>query len=572
MSYQTDFINQVKEGARNGWGKYKILPSISIAQAILESNWGRSELAEKANNLFGIKGDHNGESYTVATKEFVDGKFITVEAAFRKYPSWNESIEDHGQFFTSTNWRKDNYKKVVGETNYRTAALELSKSGYATDPNYAKKLTDLIEAHNLTEYDAGIAEGKTGGRIVVDPGHGGTDPGASGNGLTEKVWNLEVSKIIADKLDELGHFVKLTRVGDETVGLSQRAKIANDWNADVFLSVHFNAFNGTANGWEDFIYNQLGSNSKAPELQNTVHAEILPVLSKYGLGNRGKKRANFAVVRETKMAALLIEAGFADNYNDAQVLKQAQYKEDLATAIANGIHKFLGSSNTLKPKPVKEQPPKTTAPTGSTYVVKSGDTLSAIAQRFNLTVDNLAAWNNIENRNLIRPGQALTIKEGTTNYTVRSGDTLSEIAKRFNTSVDALVSLNGIRNPDIIQVGQQIKVNGTATVPAPPKQTQQKTYRVKAGDTLSEIAQRFGTTTNQLASRNGIANANLIRVGQVLSIGGATSQPAARTYTVKSGDTLSEIAQRLGTTTKQLQTKNNIKNANLINVGQKLKY
>src|SRR5699024_3564198 len=207
-----------------------------------------------------------------------------------------------------------------------------------------------------------------------------------------------------------------------------------------------------------------------------------------------------------------------------------------------------------------------------TYVVKSGDTLSGIAQRFNLTVDNLAAWNNIENRNLIRPGQALTIKEGTTTYTVRSGDTLSEIATRFNTSVDALVSLNDIRNPDIIQVGQQIKVNSTATVPAPPKQTQQKTYRVKAGDTLSEIAQRFGTTTNQLASRNGIANANLIRVGQVLTIGGATSQPAARTYTVKSGDTLSEIAQRLGTTTKQLQTKNNIKNANLIHVGQKLKY
>lgn len=523
MSHKNSFINQVKEGARNGWEKYKILPSISIAQAILESNWGRSELATKANNLFGIKGDHNGASYTVATKEFVDGKFITVDAAFRKYPSWNESIEDHGQFFTSTNWRKDNYKKVVGETDYRTAAGELSNSGYATDPNYSKKLTDLIEAHNLTEYDAGIAKGKTGGRIVVDPGHGGTDPGASGNGLTEKVWNLEVSKIIADKLDELGHFVKLTRVGDETVGLSQRARIANSWNADVFLSVHFNAYNGIANGWEDFIYNQLGSHSKAPELQNTVHAEILPVLSKYGLGNRGKKRANFAVVRETKMAALLIEGGFADNYNDAQVLKQAQYKEDLATAIANGIHKFLGSSNTLKPKPIKEQPPKTTAPTGSTYVVKSGDTLS-------------------------------------------------EIAKRFNTSVDALVSLNGIRNPDIIQVGQQIKVNGTGTVPTPPKQTQQKTYRVKSGDTLSEIAQRFGTTTNQLASRNGIANANLIRVGQVLSIGGATSQPAARTYTVKSGDTLSEIAQRLGTTTKQLQTKNNIKNANLINVGQKLKY
>ena len=152
---QSHFLNAIKQGAMDG-AKEGVLPSITAAQAILESGWGSSELAKAPNNnLFGIKDseDWNGESVTVLTQEYVNGGYITVNAAFRKYASWNDSVVDHAKFFTSTEWRKNNYRKVVNETDYRIAAQELKNAGYATDPSYAGKLIRLIEAYKLYEWD-----------------------------------------------------------------------------------------------------------------------------------------------------------------------------------------------------------------------------------------------------------------------------------------------------------------------------------------------------------------------------------------------------------------------------------
>ena len=152
---QSQFLSAIKQGAMDG-AKEGVLPSITAAQAILESGWGSSELAKAPNNnLFGIKdsGDWNGEIVTVPTQEYVNGDYITVNAAFRKYASWNDSVVDHAKFFTSTEWRKNNYRKVVNETDYRIAAQELKNAGYATDPGYAGKLISLIEAYKLYEWD-----------------------------------------------------------------------------------------------------------------------------------------------------------------------------------------------------------------------------------------------------------------------------------------------------------------------------------------------------------------------------------------------------------------------------------
>ena len=153
---QRHFLSAIKQGAMDG-AKEGILPSITAAQAILESGWGRSELAKVPNNnLFGIKDseDWHGEIVTVPTQEYLNGDYITVNAAFRKYASWNDSVVDHAKFFTSTEWRKDNYRKVVNETDYRIAAQELKNAGYATDPSYPGKLIRLIEAYKLYEWDA----------------------------------------------------------------------------------------------------------------------------------------------------------------------------------------------------------------------------------------------------------------------------------------------------------------------------------------------------------------------------------------------------------------------------------
>ena len=152
---QRQFLSAIKQGAMDG-AKEGILPSITAAQAILESGWGSSQLAKVPNNnLFGIKDseDWHGEIVTVPTQEYLNGDYITVNAAFRKYVSWNDSVVDHAKFFTSTEWRKDNYRKVVNETDYRIAAQELKNAGYATDPSYPGKLIRLIEAYKLYEWD-----------------------------------------------------------------------------------------------------------------------------------------------------------------------------------------------------------------------------------------------------------------------------------------------------------------------------------------------------------------------------------------------------------------------------------
>ena len=159
----SNFIEEVK---RNIPSNTKILPSVIVAQSILESSRGTSELALKANNLFGIKGDYNGQSYTVGTKEYLNGRWTTVNAAFKKYPSYRESIIDHSNFFTSTPWRTQNYKSVLNTKDYKTQARALQSCGYATDPQYANKLINLIETNNLSSLDGNTGGNSVGYKIV----------------------------------------------------------------------------------------------------------------------------------------------------------------------------------------------------------------------------------------------------------------------------------------------------------------------------------------------------------------------------------------------------------------------
>lgn len=150
------------------------------------------------------------------------------------------------------------------------------------------------------------------------------------------------------------------------------------------------------------------------------------------------------------------------------------------------------------------------------YTVQSGDTLSGIAQRFGTTTQNLVQLNNISNPNLIYPGQVLkisgTLGSGITlTYTVQSGDILSGIAQKFGTTTANLVQINNISNPNLIYPGQVLKITGSSA-------SVTQTYTVRSGDTLSGIAQKYGTTTANLAQINNISNPNLIYPGQVIRI------------------------------------------------------
>lgn len=151
-------------------------------------------------------------------------------------------------------------------------------------------------------------------------------------------------------------------------------------------------------------------------------------------------------------------------------------------------------------------------------------------------------------------------------YTVKKGDTLSEIAKEYGTTVDKIATLNNISNTNLIYVGQYLVIPTTSNANV----STATTYTVKNGDTLSGIANRFGTTYQKLAEINGISDPNKIFAGQVIKITG-TSSNTTRTYTVKSGDNLTKIAKQFNTTVDSLVSKNGIKDKNKIYVGQVLK-
>ena len=176
-----DFIKEIAPYATKYMKLEGILASLTIGQAIVESDFGKSELAIKANNLFGIKASKtwDGPVYEKKSKEFVDGELIEVLAPFCKFKSLEECIEYRSSIFL----RKPRYAKLWGVTDYKEACRIIYESGYATDPNYPEKLIQVIEERRLYRFDK---EDESMVKIFIDPGHGGTDPGAVGNGLQEK--------------------------------------------------------------------------------------------------------------------------------------------------------------------------------------------------------------------------------------------------------------------------------------------------------------------------------------------------------------------------------------------------
>lgn len=147
---QQKFINSVKVEALISYEEHDVLPSLTIAQAILESSWGKSTLTIKGNNLFGVKAysDWTGSSISLATKEYVKGKYIHTTAKFKSYSTLNESIKDHTLLLSS-----ERYSRVRNSKDYKEACNAIYKCGYATSPTYSNSLINIIECYELNQYD-----------------------------------------------------------------------------------------------------------------------------------------------------------------------------------------------------------------------------------------------------------------------------------------------------------------------------------------------------------------------------------------------------------------------------------
>lgn len=147
----TEFIMRLTTPAIESQCKSGIPASITIAQAALESAWGESGLAKSGNNLFGIKADSRwrGETLTLNTREFIKGQWVVVPAKWRKYGSWQSSIDDHAAFLKLN----PRYKPCFLCTTAQAFAHALTQAGYATDPDYANKLIALMNRHQLQPLD-----------------------------------------------------------------------------------------------------------------------------------------------------------------------------------------------------------------------------------------------------------------------------------------------------------------------------------------------------------------------------------------------------------------------------------
>ncbi|WP_079504650.1 N-acetylmuramoyl-L-alanine amidase [Mesobacillus jeotgali] len=173
-------------------------------------------------------------------------------------------------------------------------------------------------------------------KLYLDPGHGGSDPGAQGNGLQEKNLTLDIAlkirSILENEYESID--IRMSRTSDITKSLDQRTNEANAWGADFYLSIHINSFNGSASGYEDYIYIGLSDNSATARYRDIIHEEVMKLTQ---LNDRGKKKADFHVLRESNMDAMLSENGFIDNTQDAALMKQESWQRDIARGHANGI-------------------------------------------------------------------------------------------------------------------------------------------------------------------------------------------------------------------------------------------
>ncbi len=407
--------------------------------------------------------------------------------------------------------------------------------------------------------------------IAIDAGHGGEDPGALGHrGSREKAITLSISKHLKKILDQDPRMQAfLVREGDYYVDLSRRRTLARQRNADIFISIHADAFDKkSANGLSVFALSQRGATSAMARalakkenaadliggvsladkdqvlaqvlvdlsMTNTISesvnlgGRVLKELSKVGrLHSKRVEQAAFAVLKSPDIPSILVETGFITNLNEERRLRTSKYQKKIARA----IHAALGD--------YFEQTP---------YYSQASYSSPKL-------------------------GGASNTKPGTSprTHTVKRGDSLSSIALKYSMSVSELKRLNKLKS-NVAVLGRKLKVSGIrpTTRSTPSKQGKNVTHIVGRGDSLSKISASYNVTIQAIKRENGLSK-DAVYLGQRLTIPSGGSIKAKRTpasHKVKRGDTLSEIAEQYGVSIKALMRENKMRSRTVM-LGQTLK-
>lgn len=396
-------------------------------------------------------------------------------------------------------------------------------------------------------------------KVIIDPGHGGTDSGATGNNLLEKDYNLLISKYMYDRFKELGIPVAITRDSDTTLSPTDRVNtILNKFgnSSDVILiSNHVNSGGGEG---AEVIYALRNRDTLAKRILENIGATGQETRKYYQrrLPSDTSKDYYFIHRNTGNLEPLIVEYGFIDSAKDVEFLKE-NYKE-LAEAVISAVANYIG---------VPYTPPE--GITTNTYVVQKGDSLYSIANKLGTTVSELKKENNLTT-NTLQIGEVLRIPtkeiyEGEENvYIVQKGDTLYSIAAANNTTVDELKKANNLTS-NILSTGQLLKIP-SALLP-------ESTYIVKKGDSLYSIANKYNTTVDELKRINNLTS-NILRIGQVLKlpsdkVSDIEKEENTISYTVQKGDSLYSIARKYSTTIDKIKDLNNL-TTNLLSIGQVL--
>ena len=534
----TQFLRNIIPAAQNVARGKDIYASVMIAQAALESGWGTSALSKAPNhNLFGVKGSYNGQSVNMQTLEDSGGQnYYSIQADFRKYPSYQESLEDYADkivngisgapLFYSGAWKS--------KTNSYQDATAYLTGRYATDTAYGSKLNRIIEQFGLTKYDTetavNMAEEIASNETTTTTGNSYTV--VSGDSLYAIARKTGTS--IQDLLSLNGLNLNSIIHPGQVLALSSKAA-------------------STETKQEESTPKEEKASAETTEStkQNSTGGTYT-VVSGDGL---------YAIARKTGTSIddLLSLNGLSLNSTiyPGQVLTLSASSESSANEETTSTEEE--SSSSTQETPSEESAASSEQPvTGGTYTVVSGDGLYAIARKTGTSIEDLLSLNGLSLNSTIYPGQVLklsanseaataeestestteeTQEEATTPeettpstnakmYYVHSGDSLYRIAHNHGISLSTLLEWNNLSVDSIIHPGQGLIVSdgssssseeAAPTTEVSEEASSETTYTVQPGDGLWRIAKNHGLTLDELKSLNQLTS-NIIQPGQVLIV------------------------------------------------------
>lgn len=416
--------------------------------------------------------------------------------------------------------------------------------------------------------------------IAIDAGHGGEDPGAIGfRGTYEKKITLQIATRLKEVINKDPSFnAFMVRTGDYFIKLHKRRAIAREKNADMFISIHADAFHKrSANGFSVYALSQRGATSAMARalaakenasdliggvsladkddvlakvlvdlsMNNTISesvnfgGRVLQKLRQHGrLHSKRVEQAGFAVLKSPDIPSILIETGYITNPNEEKNLRSSSHQNKIANAVYGAIKEYfkqtpyrsnaqyasvsVDNNSSTYQSLVKPKRPRY-------HKVKRGDSLSSIAAKYRISVKQLKRENNLKSnvavlgKRLKLPsnarGSSSSSSSGSSNrttrpkvYVVKSGDSLSKISARYNVTISSLKRLNNLRK-NTVYVGQKIKLPRGATTPV----AKPRYHKVKRGDTLSEIAEKYGKSIRAIMKANGMRS-KTVRLGQRIKI------------------------------------------------------